>query len=594
MLLFASIVLRCLAIIWCLVLVRRLWNWRNDWVILTILMTCMSSLAYGVSRQVPRWMTFPDSPGWRVEELPGFIVSIVLLVGTLALHRLIVQSERIETALRESEHKWRSIVENSPDVISILDEQGQRTFGNRPLELHGAQETRKLADVLQRVRETSSAVEYETTAGNGSAHRCYSHRVGAMRGDKQPESFVLISTDITDRKLAEEELKRARDELEKRVAERTEELLAANRQLEREMAERRRADIELRHSEARLQSILDNTTAVVYVKDRDGRYLLINKQFEQLFGVSRNDFVGKTDFDLFDAEIAASFRENDLRVVESGRSWEFDESVPHDGGLRTYLSVKFPLRDVDDQITATCGISTDITDRKRAEMELRSERRLLEQLLQAHERDRKLTAYEIHDGIVPYITGALMFLEAYRGNRNDQPTTANNEFQQALQLLRRTVDEARRMISGLRPPIIDELGIAAAIEYLINEHVAQGGPPVEFQNRSSLDRLEPLLEGALYRIAQEALTNVRRHSQSDTARLTLDANDGHVELTVEDFGVGFQSSQVSENRFGLQGIRERANLLRGWAHIDSAPGRGTRVTVQIPLNAGQRPRMAEV
>ena len=592
--LVASIVLRCLAILWCLVLVRRLWIWRNDWVILTILLACMSSLAYGVSRQVPRWMAMTETAVWSWEELPGFIVSFVLLVGTFALYRLIVQSERAEAALSNSERKWRSVVEHSPDVISLLDERGERTFGNRPLQLQGDNESRGLVRALEQVRSTSQSMEYETHAGNEATSRWYSHRIGPMPGDDTPDAFVLISTDITSRKQAEEELRRARDELEQRVAERTEALLTANQQLEREMSERRRADIELRQSEARLQSILDNTTAVVYVKDCEGHYLLINKQFEQLFHVSREEFVGKMDADLFPPETAATFRANDLDVIESDSSREFDEIVPNEEGDRTYLSVKFPLRDMQGRATAVCGISTDITDRKRAEMELLAERKLLEQLLQAHERDRKLTAYEIHDGIVPYITGALMYLEAYWENRASQPETADGEFRQALQLLRRTVDESRRMISGLRPPIIDEQGIAAAIQYLISEHEAQGGVPVTFDNRASLDRLEPLLEGALYRIAQEALTNVRRHSKANEAHLTLDTHDGYVDLTIEDTGMGFDPHSSTENRFGLHGIRERANLLRGWARIESTPHKGTRVSVRIPLHSAERPQMIEI
>jgi PAS domain S-box-containing protein len=123
----------------------------------------------------------------------------------------------------------------------------------------------------------------------------------------------------------------------------------------------------LRESWGLLQALLDNTTAVIYLKDTDGKYLLINHQYESLFHVSKEQAVGKTDADLFPPELANAFRSNDLKVLEARRPLELEEVALHDGSLRTYLSLKFPLCDVSGQPYAVCGISTDITERKRAE-----------------------------------------------------------------------------------------------------------------------------------------------------------------------------------------------------------------------------------
>jgi PAS domain S-box-containing protein len=138
----------------------------------------------------------------------------------------------------------------------------------------------------------------------------------------------------------------------------------------RNITERRREEEEHRLSEARLQAILDNTTAVIYLKDMLGRYLLVNRQFEELFGVSREQAVGKTDYDLFPREIAEAFQANDRRALEKSPPLEFEEVAPHNGELRTYISIKFPLSDSAGVPYAVCGISTDITERKRTEMEL--------------------------------------------------------------------------------------------------------------------------------------------------------------------------------------------------------------------------------
>lgn len=133
----------------------------------------------------------------------------------------------------------------------------------------------------------------------------------------------------------------------------------------RDRSERRRFEEALRQSEERLRDIIDNTTAVVYVKDTKGRFTLINSRYEKLFNISRGEIVGKTDHDLFPSETADSFRANDLKVIESGGPMEIEEIVPQHDGVHTYISIKFPLRADNGAIYAICGISTDITERKR-------------------------------------------------------------------------------------------------------------------------------------------------------------------------------------------------------------------------------------
>lgn len=128
----------------------------------------------------------------------------------------------------------------------------------------------------------------------------------------------------------------------------------------------------LRESWGLLQAVLDNTTAVIYLKDTDGKYILINHQYELLFHVSKEQAVGKTDADLFPLQLANAFRSNDLKVLEVRRPLELEEVAPHDGTLHTYLSLKFPLCDASGQPYAVCGISTDITERKRAEEALQA------------------------------------------------------------------------------------------------------------------------------------------------------------------------------------------------------------------------------
>ncbi len=139
----------------------------------------------------------------------------------------------------------------------------------------------------------------------------------------------------------------------------------------RDVTKRKRGEEALRESQKMLHAILDNSSTVIYVKDVDGRYLLINERFETLFNISKEDIVGKTDYDVFPKEAADAFQDNDLKVLKQDEPVQFEETVPHEDGLHIYISIKFPLCNEDGTPYAICGISTDITDRKRTEEALR-------------------------------------------------------------------------------------------------------------------------------------------------------------------------------------------------------------------------------
>ena len=147
----------------------------------------------------------------------------------------------------------------------------------------------------------------------------------------------------------------------------------------RDVTDRKQAEDALRRNEQLLQDILNNTTAVVYAKYSDGRYLLTNRRFEQLFHLTTDQILGHTDHEIFPKDIADAFRANDVTVLERNTVMEYEEHAPHSDGLHTYISIKFTLCDHTGKPYATCGISTDITERKRAE-----------QALQTHEQDIRL------------------------------------------------------------------------------------------------------------------------------------------------------------------------------------------------------------
>ena len=141
--------------------------------------------------------------------------------------------------------------------------------------------------------------------------------------------------------------------------------------LRQDISERARVQRELENSEARLQQILDNATAVVSVKDTEGRFLFVNRQWERLFHLRQSEVAGRTHGEMLPEAIAQALRNNDLLVLQRNAPMEFEETAPLDDGLHTYISIKFPLHDANGVAYAVCGISTDITERKRSDEALR-------------------------------------------------------------------------------------------------------------------------------------------------------------------------------------------------------------------------------
>jgi len=207
----------------------------------------------------------------------------------------------------------------------------------------------------------------------------------------------------------------------------------------------------------------------------------------------------------------------------------------------------------------------------------------LRHLLAIHERDRRSLAYDVHDGLAQDLTGALLRLQAFRELLKRSPYEAWPVFDASLDLLSRCVERTRNLIATLRPPILDESGIVAAIDFLVCDGRRPGGPRVEFVHDVPSVRMPDSVESAIFRIVQEALANARRHSQSEKVRLELCQKEGRLSIDVRDWGVGFDSQSVAPHRFGLRGIRERARLLGGTAQIESRPGEGTRVHVELPV-----------
>lgn len=206
---------------------------------------------------------------------------------------------------------------------------------------------------------------------------------------------------------------------------------------------------------------------------------------------------------------------------------------------------------------------------------------ILRRLIEVQERERQLVSYEIHDGLAQYLAGASMQLEALLHQEGDR---ASPLLITALRLVRAAAEEARQLIGGLRPPALDELGIVDAIESLVADARIEI-PAIEFTHDLPGDRLPPDLETTIFRVVQESLSNARKHAEARTARVSLTREGQAIRVVVRDEGRGFDPEHVPDDRFGLEGIRQRCRLAGAEPRIDSAPGRGTTIEVVLPIPA---------
>ncbi|MHB1034222.1 MAG: PAS domain S-box protein [Pirellulales bacterium] len=348
---------------------------------------------------------------------------------------------------------------------------------------------------------------------------------------------------------------------------------------------------QLERSDARFHAVFRGVAMAMAMTDLDGRFVEATPAFARLLGYQREDLVGKSYSHLVGRDGLAAERQVFGELVARLRDTiQMEKLYRTRTGDSVWIRLNASLlRDAENQPEFVLLLIEDVTERKQAEAAVQKEQRLLRQLLDVHERERQFMAYEIHDGLAQHLTGALFRLQAFRGLHAQNPNAAWTTFDAALELLTETIDDARRLISGFRPPILDESGLVAAIEYLVREQETRGGPRIEFHHHVQFDRLASPLENSVFRIVQESLTNACRHSQTKRVRIDLRQVSDRLRIKVRDWGIGFDPAKVGRDRFGLQGLHERARLFAGQARITSVPSKGTRVEVELPLvekNAG--------
>ena len=306
-----------------------------------------------------------------------------------------------------------------------------------------------------------------------------------------------------------------------------------------------------------------------------------NAAAERIYGWTADEVLGRPATEFIPSELSGIARSEMLRgLTETGRL-SADAIQRHKNGDPIHVEIRaVALVDESGDKLGYVSVNRDITERIRAQDTIRG---LLNAGVAAQEEERTRIARELHDDTGQALSAMIVGLKTM-----SETTTVEELRGRAADLRRlasRALDQIQRIARGLRPASLDAMGLETALEHLAIEVSHAFGIRVDVHCDAVGQRLSPAHEIALYRIAQESLTNVGRHAAAETASLVVQRDAGRVRLIVEDDGRGFEPSVETSGRFGLQGMRERVALLGGSITVESAPGKGTAVSVSLPVEA---------
>lgn len=502
--------------------------------------------AFGVNDAAPR--------DWTADE-------IALVEETTERTWAAVERARVEEALRESEERLRALVENLPGGAAfIVDrELRYRLAAGEALHAAGVDPQEYLGKTIFEALPPDLVASYaphyrQALAGEAFLHEHAAHgRAYISRGTPlhtargEVYAVLAVSYDISDRKHAE----------------------AA-----------------LRASEERFRTVTDAVPQLIWANDATGQATYFNRRWYAYSGLSEEQSLGPGWQAIVHPDDAPASVERWRQALVAGEVFESEYRLRRaDGVYRWHLGRNVPLRDEDGTIIGWFGTATDIEALKLAEA-ARQESAILRRLAAAQEEERLRIARDLHDQLGQLITGLLL-----RVKHLEEPArgTAVAPLLPPVQAL--AIDmakEAHRIAVNLRPTALEDVGLVPALERLVADWGRQTTVPAAFAS-SGLEqgRFPRPVEVALFRVVQEALTNVQKHADATQVSVIIEPRGNQIVLIVEDDGRGFAADAAlgdpGQQRLGLLGMRERLARVGGTLEIESSPGSGTSVFARIPL-----------
>jgi PAS domain S-box-containing protein len=335
---------------------------------------------------------------------------------------------------------------------------------------------------------------------------------------------------------------------------------------------------------ARLSGLLDSAMDAILSVDESQTIVLYNRAAERMFGWTAAEALGRK----LELLIPQRLRPGHASHVQRFGTTGVTSRRMGDGtvllGLRKG-GEEFPLEASISQLQTPEGrvftaILRDVTERVRARQELAA---FAAEASGVREQEKSRIARELHDELAQSLTALKMDTIWVRDNFGADPQGTSAKLAQMLAMLDEAVASTRRIAADLRPLVLDDLGLGAAIEWLAQSFGQRTGVKVDLEVDEDLDLPEPWATG-VFRIVQESLANVAKHAQAQSVRVQVLHEAGELVLCVHDDGVGFRPADPRKPQsLGLVGLRERAHLLHGRVQVSSAPGQGTRVEARIPV-----------
>ncbi len=424
------------------------------------------------------------------------------------------------------------------------------------------------------------SVEAETAADPGEK-RSYEHSYSAFRSNDDTivgvscvvEDITARKREASSRRWAEESLKQANELLEQRVAERTADITLANQAL--------------RDSETRIRVILDNALDAVIRIDCEGRIISWNPQAEKLSGWSQSEAVGRSLAEtIIPSRHQESHRKGLERFMATGEgpilNRRIETEAKHRDGHEFPIELTVTPISTNDQVVFNAFVR-DISDRRRSQKALHD---LSGRLLGAQEDERRRIARELHDDVSQKLALLSVDLDLLGSS---PPAGANEIRERAAELADRVKDlssDVHGISYRLHPAKLEQLGLAIAVASLCDELAMKHAIQIKFDHHGIPRHVSDEIALCLYRIVQEGLQNVVKHSRAPKVRVELLAGADEIYLRIEDSGVGFDTrSFQARGGIGLVGMQERLRPVGGTISIDSKPSRGTRIEVRVPASA---------
>jgi PAS domain S-box-containing protein len=534
--------------------------------------------------------------------------------GNTDLHRENSERRRKEEELRYSEARYRTLYRDSPSMIFTLDAEGTILSVNpfAAVQLGYTNNELKGQPVLKVFHEDDRlAVAGQLQKSLRNPYQVYRWQFRKIRKDGSLLwvdelaqtvydlngilNILVVCHDITEFRRVQEALQHARDELEHRVQERTAELKASNILLSREIEEHHQTEKMLEEQEILFETILKQAADGIVVTDAQGKPLLANAAAKRMTMLDPES----ADLDTLRMDLGRPNNFNGYRIpLEKG-------SIPKalhgkmtvgiesrimrpDGSYYDVLMSTAPLRKSDGVIFGTVSILSDITKRKQAEEALRS---LPSRLLDAQEEERKRISRELHDSIGSYLSAVKYSME-HIANQMEQSAISHEPLSSLVSMVQQAIEELRRIMTDLRPSILDDLGIIAAVGWFCRQFQTIY-PSIRIEKKVAIeeDDVPESLKIVIFRVMQEALNNAAKYSKADLVNLSLVKRENAIELTIEDNGVGFDLNSVCSEKerkgggLGLTSMRERVDLSGGSFSLESWPGEGVKVHARWPMSS---------